>query len=520
MSALMAAAIAATTMLYACSQKPQAAPTSTALGFSWPMYDGTYAGDRWSTLDAITAANAKSMKVVCSLALGETGAFQAGPVIVADTIYVTSMNDTYAIDATTCRLKWKSEYKPTGPVVFNTNRGVAYDDGTLFRDTEDAHLIALDAITGATKWDVKVADSSKGIFLSSAPIVWNGKIYAGLAGADWGVRGRMLAFDETDGHTVWSFDLIPEGAEAGASSWGRASTAATGGGSTWTSYALDTQTNEVFVPVGNPAPDFSGDYRPGSNLYTDSLVVLDANTGALKWYFQLVPHDIHDYDLGAPPILVTTKASKHLAVVSGKNGYLYAIDRATHAADYKVAVTTIRGESAAPTPQGTQVCPGWTGGSEWNSPAYDSEDNTIIVGTDDWCGTYMLAPPRYVAGKYFLGGSAIPAPWQQAHGWVTAIDADSGKVVWKYHTPGPALAAVSPTAGGLTFTGDMAGNFYALESKTGRVIYRYKTAGAIAGGIVAYQENGHEYVVSTSGNVSRSVWPGASGGMRIYVFSI
>ena len=518
--AAQTAAAVASLVLGACSQHPQASQATPPPGFSWPMYDGTYAGDRWSTLDSITTANAKSMKVVCSLPLGETGAFQSGPVIVADTIYVTSMNNTFALDATTCKLKWKSEYKPTGPVVFNTNRGVAYDNGTLFRDTEDAHLIALDAATGATKWDVKVADSSKGIFLSSAPIVWNGKIFAGLAGADWGIRGRMLAFDENDGHTLWSFDLIPEGSEPGASSWGKASTAATGGGSTWTSYALDTGTGEVFVPVGNPAPDFSGDYRPGANLYTDSLVVLDANEGTLKWYYQLVPHDIHDYDLGAPPILVTTKGGKRLVVVSGKNGYLYAIDRMTHKPVYKLAVTTVRDESAAPTPQGTMVCPGWVGGSEWNAPAYDSADNTIIVGTDDWCGTYTLAPPRYVAGKYFLGGSAIPAPWQQAHGWVTAIDADSGKVVWKDRTPGPALAAVSPTAGGVTFTGDMGGNFFAIDSKTGRIIYRDKTAGAIAGGVVPYEEEGREYVVSTSGNVSRSVWPGASGEMRVYVFSI
>lgn len=484
------------------------------------MYNGTYSGERWSALDSITTSNARSMKVKCSLSLGETGAFQSGPVIEGDTIYVTSMENTYAIDATTCALKWKSQYKPTGPVVFNTNRGVAYDDGTLYRDTQDAHLIAIDATTGATKWDVKVADSSKGIFMSAAPIVWDGKIYAGIAGADWGVRGKMLAFDESDGHPVWSFDLIPEGSEQGASTWGKASSAATGGGSTWTSYALDPKTDEVFVPVGNPAPDFSGDYRPGANLFTDSLVVLDAETGALKWYYQLVPHDEHDYDLGAPPILVTTRGGKRLVVASGKNGYLYALDRTTHTLDYKVAVTTVSNQQAAPTPQGVKVCPGWVGGSEWNSPAFDTADDLIIVGTDDWCGTYTLAPPRFVAGRFFLGGSAIPAPWQQAHGWVTAINADTGKVAWRYHTVGPALAGVSPTAGGVTFTGDLSGNFYALDSKTGRVLFERKTPGAVAGGVVAYDEGGQEYVVATSGNISRSIWPGASGAMRVYVFSL
>lgn len=497
-----------------------ATPSATPAGFAWTMYDGDYAGDRWSTLDQITPSNAKSLKVACSAPLGETGAFQAGPVIVNHTVYVTSMNGTYAYDDTTCKLRWKSTYKPSGPVVFNTNRGVAYDNGMLYRDTEDAHLIALDASTGAMKWNVTVGDSSKGIFLSSAPLVWNGKIYAGLAGADWGVRGKMYAFDESDGHVVWTFDLIPEGSEAGASSWGKASTAATGGGSTWTSYALDTDAGEIFVPVGNPAPDFSGDYRPGANLYTASLVVLDANTGKLKWYYQLVPHDTHDYDLGAPPALVATKGGKRLAVVSGKNGMLYALDRSTHGLVYKLPVTTVSNANAAPTPAGVKVCPGWVGGSEWNGPAYDQADNLIIVGTDDWCGTYTLAPARFVSGKFFLGGSAIPAPYTQAHGWITAIDADSGKVTWKYRTPGPALAAVSPTAGGVTFTGDMGGTFFVFESKTGRVLYQMKTAGAMAGGVVPFEENGKEYVVATSGNVSRSVWPGATGDMRIYVFSL
>ncbi len=503
-----------------CAPQSQPAPSATQAGFSWPMYDGTYAGDRWSSLDQITPSNAHSLTVRCSAPLGETGAFQAGPVIVNQTIYVTSMNGTYAFDDTTCKLKWKSIYRPTGPVVFNTNRGVAYDNGMLFRDTEDAHLIALDANTGATKWNVKVGDSSTGVFLSSAPIVWQGKIFAGLAGADWGVRGKMLAFDESDGHVLWSFDLIPEGNEPGASSWGRASTAATGGGSTWTSYALDTDSGELFVPVGNPAPDFSGDYRPGANLYTDSLVVLDANSGALKWYFQLVPHDQHDYDLGAAPALITTRSGKKLAVVSGKNGYLYALDRATHGLVYKVAVTTVRNADAAPTTAGVHVCPGWVGGSEWNGAAYDKTDDLIIVGTDDWCGTYTLAPPRFVAGRFFLGGAAAPDPYAQAHGWVTAIHADTGAVAWKYRTPGPALAAVSPTAGGVTFTGDMGGTFFAFDSRTGKPVYEKKTAGALAGGVVAYDEGGKEYVVATSGNVSRSVWPAATGAMRIYVFSL
>lgn len=487
---------------------------------AWQMYNGTYAGDRWQGLDQIKPDNAKHLKVACRFATGETGAFQSGPVIVDDVIYFTTVNTTYAIDARTCALKWKAVYKPHAKLVFNTNRGVAYDNGTLYRGTQDCHMLAIAASSGDTLWDAQTCDSRKGEFLSSAPLVWQGMIFIGTAGADWGVRGRMLALSASDGHQLWSFDLIPVGNEPGANTWGNASSAATGGGSTWTSYALDPQSGELFVPVGNPAPDFSGDYRPGANLYTCSLVVLDAKSGALKWYYQLVPHDVHDYDLGAPPALITTASGKRLVVVAGKNGYLYALDRDTHALVYKTAVDTIQNSNAPPSIHGAHVCPGWVGGAEWNGPAYAHDANAVLVGTNEWCGRYVLGEARYVSGQFFLGGSFVADPYQTSHGWIYAVDANSGKVLWRDRTAGPALAAVSPTAGGVTFTGDLSGEFYAIDSKTGAIVYRYKTSGAMAGGVVAYQSGGKEYVAADSGNVSRSVWPGASGAATVYVFTL
>ena len=518
---------AAIVCLSACSQKQTApavrassAATAVDTADHWTMFNGTYAADRWQNLNQINTANAKNLKEMCRFPTSESGAFQAGPVVANGIVYVTTLNNTYAIDGTNCKLVWKSTYRPVKPLPFNTNRGVALDDGTLYRDTQDCHLIALAAADGKMLWNVNPCDSSKGEFLSSAPIVWNNMVYVGIAGADWGARGRMMAFDTSDGHQIWSFDLIPIGNEAGSSSWGKASTAATGGGSTWTTYTLDPQTGELFVPVGNPAPDFSGDYRPGANLYTCSLVVLDAKTGQLKWYYQLVPHDVHDYDLGAAPMLITTLAAKHLVVFGGKNGYVYAIDRATHALVYKTAVDTIQNPTAAATVKGVHVCPGWVGGVEWNGPAYARDSNEVIVGSNEWCGNYVLGEARYVAGKFFLGGSFVPDPYTQSHGWVTALNADTGKIVWQDKTPAAVLAGVSPTSGGVTFTGDMGGLFYAFDSKSGKILYRHKTAGAMAGGVVAYRRNGKEYVVADDGNVSRSVWPGASGASTIYIFSL
>jgi alcohol dehydrogenase (cytochrome c) len=498
---------------------PASSPPMTATAATWPMYNGTYSGDRWRSLSQINTSNVKNLKIACTFPTGEIGAFQSGPVISHGTIYFTTVNTTYGINATSCKLKWKSVYHPSVQI-FNTNRGVALDNGKLYRGTQDGHLLSLDAATGKVLWNVNVADPKQGYFLSAAPIVWNGMVFTGVAGADWGARGRMMAFDASDGHQLWRFDLIPMDGEAGANTWGKASTAATGGGSSWTTYSLDPQTGELFVPVGNPSPDFSGDYRPGANLYTDSLVVLDAASGTLKWYYQAVPHDTHDYDVAAAPILITTANSKSLAVFAGKNGYLYALDRSSHALIYKVPITTVMNSTKPPTVQGVRVCPGWVGGVEWNGPAYDQTDNTVIVGANDWCGKYVLGEARYVAGSFFLGGSFVGDPYTAAHGWVTSVDADTGKVRWRDKTTGPALAAVTPTAGGVVFTGDLAGVFYALDEKTGKVLYTDKTSGALAGGVVAYQIHGKEYIAVDSGNVSRSVWPGASGSATMYVFSL
>jgi glucose dehydrogenase len=351
---------------------PLARAGAAASSTNWLMYNGDYSSQRYAALDAINKDNVASLHKVCSFELGTAGTLQSGPVVSGGTVYVTTQRDTVALDASTCRLQWRSTYKPSETEVWNTNRGVAIADGKLYRGTQDAHLIALDATTGKQLWNIKAGDPKTGLFLSASPIVWNGLVYIGTAGADWGQKARMMAFSTTDGHRVWNFDLIPTGGEAGAQTWGKASTASTGGGSTWTSYSLDTKAGLIYVPVGNPAPDFSGDYRPGANLYTDSLVVLDAKTGALKWYYQLIPHDVHDYDLAAPPALVDTPAGKELAVIAGKDCTLRALDRATGKLVYQSAVCQRSNTNVPPTPNGTRVCPGWIGGVEWNGPAYDS----------------------------------------------------------------------------------------------------------------------------------------------------
>ncbi|HZP87612.1 MAG TPA: PQQ-binding-like beta-propeller repeat protein, partial [Burkholderiales bacterium] len=265
-------------------------------GRSWLMYNKGYMGYRFSPLDQLDTHNAAQMKAVCALQLGENGAFQPGLVEYDGVIYATTMRNTYAMDATTCTKLWSYSHTPTGPEIYTTNRGVALARGRVIRGTQDGHLFALDAKTGKLLWDKQIVDSKQGDFISAAPIVWNDMVFVGKGGADWGVHGGMMAYNITDGSLIWRFALTPEGEHTGADTWKIPESAAHGGGSTWSTYALDAETGTLFVPVGNPAPDFHGEVRPGSNLFTDSVVAIDARNGKLKWWYQLVPHDTHDWD--------------------------------------------------------------------------------------------------------------------------------------------------------------------------------------------------------------------------------
>lgn len=349
----------------------------------------------------------------------------------------------------------------------------------------------------------------------AAPIAWNGLVFTGTAGSDWGTKGRIIAFDAATGREVWRFNTVPTGSEPGADSWKSAEWAKHGGGGTWSTFTLDPVTAEIFVPVGNPAPDFSPGDRPGANLYTDSMVVLDARSGALKWWYQLVPHDGHDLDLGAAPMLYRDGRQRSVVALGGKDGYVHVVDRETRKLLFKTAVTTIENEGKMPPPEGMRFCPGASGGVEWNGPAFDRATRAIIVGSVDWCMIERSAPPHYVAGQFAYGGSWAPS-LDKPTGWVVALDSDTGKVRWRYHADSPILAGVTVTAGGLILTGDNDGNFLALDTATGNVLRKVQTGGALSGGVVTYESGGRQYIAFDSGNVSRAAF-GANGRPSIVV---
>ena len=484
----------------------------------WPSYNNTLDGQRYSTLDQINTANVSSLVEVCRLKVDNSGTFQPGIIAIDGTLYLTNARDTLAVDASNCKVRWRHSYRPEQQEVNQVNRGVAYANGQLFRGTPDARLMALDASTGKLLWKQQVGDPKQSEFLSSAPAVWQGSLIIGTAGSDWGIRGRSMAFELESGRELWRFYTIPRGKETGADSWENAGSARYGGGGSWSTYTLDMAAGEVFIPVGNPAPDFMPGHRPGENLFTNSIVVLDARTGALKWWHQMAPNDALDLDIGAAPMLYWNSKGEPMMAAGSKDGHVYGVNRETRERVYMTPITTIEKAIQAPNDQGVHTCPGALGGVEWNGPAYDAKSKHVVVGSVDWCSIVKSGEVKYEPGQYLFGGSYV---FEGARsGWVHALDPDSGAVRWKYHADGPVAAGMTPTAGGVTLTGDMNGNFLALDSANGKVLLKHMTGGALAGGVITYARGGRQYVAIASGNVSSRLSFGESGQPTLIVYAL
>ena len=483
----------------------------------WPAYNNTANGQRYSPLAQITAKNVDGLKEVCRLKIDDSGTFQAGLVEIGGVIYLTNSHDTLAVDATTCAAQWRHEYQPEQEDVFQINRGVAVANGKLFRGTPDGRLLAIDASTGKTRWQEQIGDPMQGEFFSSVPAVWQGSLILGAAGSDWGIRGRIMAFDQDTGRELWRFYTIPRDQETGADTWANRKSARYGGGGSWSTYTLDMAAGEVFVPVGNPAPDFVPSHRPGQNLFTNTMLVLNARTGALKWWHQMAPNDGLDLDIGAAPMLYWNSKGDPMVAMGSKDGHVYSVNRETHQRAFATAVTTIQKPTHAPDAAGVHSCPGPVGGVEWNGPAYDQKTQQIVIGAVDWCALIKSGNVDFRPGQLLIGGMWV---WdEQRSGWVSALDPDSGKLRWQYHADAPVVAGVTPTAGGVTFTGDMAGNLLALDSSNGKLLLKTATGGALAGGVISYARGGRQYVAITSGNVSRLSF-GENGKPSLVIYAL
>jgi alcohol dehydrogenase (cytochrome c) len=471
----------------------------------WLMYNKGYRAERYSALDLINTGNANKLHPVCMFQLGELGTFSGGLVMYDGILYATTHLGTYAIDATTCRKLWSHQHVAQGPEMNATNKGVAIAGGRVIRGTQDGFLYALDAKTGAPLWERQVTDWRLGEGVGAAPIVWHDLVFVGKAGSDWGIHGRMFAFHASDGSLAWSFDLIPSGNQTGAQTWDKPESTKHGGGAAWVTYALDRDTGTLFVPVGNPGPDFKNDVRPGANLFTNSVVALDAMTGRLKWWYQLRPNDFHDYDTTV--VSLFDAGGKKLVATAGKGGVLHVLNRADGKLVFKLPVTTLLNQDVPLTPQGVHVCP--VAGVQWNGAAHSPITGLLYVNAIDWCTTLKSGPdPEWIATVPYTGlsnGFGTNDPISTWSGWINAIDPKTGTMAWRLKRPTPMYAALTPTAGNVLFTGDLNGDFLALDARDGKTLYSFNTGGPMAGGVITYESGGRQYVAVASGNSGGSI---------------
>lgn len=506
-----------------------AGPTDTQLRgartdvHSWLHPNGDYRGQRFIPLSQINAHNAVNLRPTCIYRSTSATPSQTDLLVYQGVMYLTIDQTIVALDAATCRERWTYAWPSKDAILWRTNRGVALKDGRVIRGTSDGYLIAVDMQRGTLLWSRKLADAKLGGFLSMPPLIVGNEVVIAPAGSEWGLKGWVGAFRLDTGEPLWRFNLVPDSTEAAADSWKIPASREHGGGSVWTALSMDDKNDVLYIPVGNPAPDFNRDVRPGDNLYTDSVVALDVKTGRLLWYKQFQANDSHDWDLSqVSPVfdLNIQSKSRHLIAVSGKDGLLRALDRDTREVLYELPVTTRANVEAAPSVDGVHVCPGPLGGVEWNGPALDASTKTLFMSSVDWCVGLKKSrePPSYNAGSFYYGGVATLDPRENARGWLYAIDATSGTVRWCRQWPVPLVAGVTATAGGVLFTGDVDNNFLAFDARTGRTLYSFNTGGSVAGGVISYDIGGKQYVAATSGLISG--WFGGSGTTAVVIFAL
>jgi alcohol dehydrogenase (cytochrome c) len=515
------------------SAPPADSAWPNAAAGDWPSYNRTPTSQRYSPLDQINTKNASQLKVLCTYDIGEFTSFESNLITVQGALIGTTEYDIFSLNPSTCAENWRTHLDYPGALL-PSNRGAAYMDGMLFRGTQDARVLAFDFKTGKQLWEMRIADPAHGESAPSAPIAWDGLVYIGNSGGDYkGGKGHVFALEGKTGKIVWEFFLAPQVAgdavrgplgktPLDASSWNMAPGLPVSGAGTWTSYTLDIKNGLLYVPGGNPAPDFASGAREGSNLYTDSVVVLDAKTGDYKNSFKVVPKDWHDYDVSNPPILLKTMGGKQIMSVAPKDGHLYGYDLADNKLLYRVPITTIENDGATfAIGKDVHFCPGPVGGDEWSTPGYDPSTNLIISGTVDWCDTVTIQDDRKLrsvaTGQPWTGMATLnpinmfgkesrtDGYWA---GWVYATDADTGVWKWRVKSNYPILSAITPTAGGVVFFGDLGGNFYVLDSSNGQKLWStvLDGGGGIGGGIITYTANGAQRVAVAAG-FTMVAWP-------------
>ena len=484
-----------------------AASPAQADNGDWAYADHDFNGTRYSPLSQITPGNVKQLAKVCSYTFPEKVPSESAPIVSAGVLYATSDHYTVAIDAADCHVLWSYQWIPRDTDSVHPHRGASLANGKIVRGTGDDYLISLDAESGKLLWAKQIADPKAGYFISMPALVTADTIYIGPAGSERAGSGWIGAFRLTDGQQMWKFNIIPQDGEPGADTWGPNPEARKhAGGALWTPQSFDSEKGILYVAGGNPAPDFWDDARPGANLYTNSMIALDAKTGRLLWYNQFIPHDVDDYDIThVNPIFKVN--SRTMIASSGKDGVLRVVDGDTHKIVYSVPFTTQLNSEAPLSNTPIKVCPGILGGDEWNSAAYSPKLSLIVVPSDDlYCSMNQKDkdPPSVeqanAGEKSYFGGPITHGAFTEGRGRLTGFDAATGKERWRYESPSLLVAGVAITASNLVFTGEVGGFFDALDAQSGKVLLHMDLGDSVQGGVITYSAHNVQYVAVTSGD--------------------
>ena len=494
---------------------------STPVADDWLSYNGDYTGRRFTSLREINPGNVSRLRAEWVFHAPNSDRLEVTPVVADGIMFVTSANDAFALDAQTGRTLWHYSRPVTNGLIDDAsqhhNRGVGIWRTRVYMETDNAHLLCLDARSGHLLWDVAYTDGNKNYGATSAPLVVKNKVIVGTSGGDDGVRGFVAAYDVETGKEAWRFWTIPGPGEFGSSSWPGESYKL-GGGTTWMPGTYDPELNTIFWGTSNPAPDFDGGPRPGDDLYTDCLLALDPDTGKLKWYFQFTPHDLFDYDAVETPVLVDATfrgQPRKLVVEANRNGFIYVLDRtdgaflqATRFAEKLNWASGIDEKGrpirteVKPTEGGSRVCPGMVGATNWFSPAFNPDTSTLYFLALESCDIYLLKPREFRPGQtyYSTGVRHSEGDFNQKILLAYALGGD--KPSWRYVQAGEGHSAggVLTTASGLVFFGDDAHSFEAVEAQTGKPLWHFNTGQTIVASPMSYAVNSRQYVAIAAGS--------------------
>ena len=488
---------------------------------NWLSYNGDYTGRRYSALREVHAGNVAQLRAQWVFHASSSSNLEVTPVVVDGIMFVTAANDAFALDAQTGRTLWHYSRPVTEGLIDDAsqhhNRGVGIWRSRIYMETDNAHLLCLDARSGHLLWDVAYTDGNPNYGATSAPLVVQNKVIVGTSGGDDGVRGFVAAYDAETGREAWRFWTIPAPGEFGSSSWPGESYKL-GGGTTWMPGTFDPELNTIFWGTSNPAPDFDGAPRPGDDLYTDCLLALDPDTGKLKWYFQFTPHDLFDYDATQTPVLVDTTfrgQPRKLIVEANRNGFLYLLDRtngqflsATRFAEKLNWATGIDEKGRPirteikPSAEGTRVCPGMVGATNWHAPSYNPETSLFYFMALESCSVLVLKPQAFKPRETYYSTGARHSEGDYNQKILLAYSVDGDKPAWRYVQAGRGHSAggTMTTAGGLVFFGDDAESFEAVDAQTGKPLWHFHTGQNIAASPMSYAINSKQYVAIAAGS--------------------